>query len=69
MMLNESIQMREQKLDYFLDMWNMNDLTLIIGCWAYSMYSLMNSDLLTNFLVIKNMEFIDNHLEDEVIIK
>ena len=49
-------------------MWNMNDFTMIIGCWVYSLLSIFNESLQNNFLVIKGSEFIDNHLEDEVII-
>jgi len=60
--------MREARFSYFMDMWNMNDFTMIIGCWVYSLLSIFNESLQNNFLVIKGSEFIDNHLEDEVII-
>jgi len=53
---------------YTADVWNINDIIIIIVTIAYATLRLCTEKLRVNFLPINDFEFIDAHLETEVVI-
>ena len=55
--------------EYTTDVWNINDIFIVIMTVAYSTIRLSNDKFRVNFLPINDFEFIDGHLETEVVIE
>ena len=54
--------------DYLGDFWNCNDMLMIISTWLYVGLRLGTSTFNGNFILIKDAQFTDEHLENELIL-
>jgi len=55
--------------EYFTDCWNVNDFIIIILAIVYAILRLSNETFRKNFIPIDDFEFIDGHLETEIVIE
>ena len=54
---------------YTSDGWNINDIIIVIMTMLYSTLRLCTETFRVNFIPITNFEFIDGHLETEIVIE
>jgi len=55
-------------IDYISDIFNLNDLMMIIMTWVYCMLRLNTEDFGANFVLVRNFNNIDFHEETEYIL-
>ena len=53
---------------YFKSTWNWNDFTMYIIYWFYCYLRLFSNEYSRNYLLVKDIEFEDSHLETHVVI-
>jgi len=56
-------------IDYLGSFWNVNDLVMIILTWTYCSLRLGTEKYRGGFLLIRNIEFNEEHLETEIALK
>jgi len=54
---------------YTSDGWNINDIIIVIMTMLYSTLRLCTEKFRINFIPIRDFEFIDGHLETEIVIE
>ena len=60
--------MEQGSKDYFTSLWNVNDFIMIMVYWIYFFMRLKTKDFSGDFILVKKLEYIDDHMELEIII-
>ena len=67
---NEIIQMKDCGVrQYFTNFWNLNDFLMIWLTILYGALRMGTEQFRKNFVVVKDFEFVDDHLETEVLLE